>query len=767
MPASRSRDPRRARAKFSRRLAGAILAGLAAAVSAVAASGQESPPVRGARGASFAVSPAASRIRVDGALDEEAWARAAVIPLLFEWTPGDNVPPPVATECLVTYGTDRIYIGFRAYDPAPAKIRAHLMDRDATDALIRDDHIVVFLDPFNDERRGFQFRVNPLGVQADAMFSELEGYEDFSWDAIWDSAGRIGPDGYTIEMAIPFAQLRFPSSEAPATWGFGAERSWPRDVRHRITSHRRDRSIACLLCQLNGLDGLRGMTAGRNLELDPTLTARRTDLRAAPPAGPMDAGPVTADPGLSLRWSPTPNLALNAAANPDFSQVEADVAQLDVNTRFALYYPEKRPFFLEGADVFLTPIQAVFTRTVADPAGGVKFTGKAGRNAFGFFGTYDRINNLLLPSNQGTTFAFLDDDVTAGVFRYRRDVGRSSTVGALYAGRSGDGYFNHVAGADAFLRFSPTTSFSLQYLHSETGDPASVAALAGRTERRSGGDAAYATMLHMSRGWTAFLTGGLLTKGFRADSGFLPQVDVRSVQAQVQRNFWGRPGGWFDRLGIGFSGERSDSMDGRLTGQSTDLTLYYQGVLQTRVQASAGAAREYYLGRIYDLARAIVRAETKPVGGFAFILNGRIGDTVDYANARKSAGLTVSPGLELDFGRHVSLGLSESFERLAWRGDDVYRINLTQIRLVYNFSVRTFLRVIVQYRDLARDPSLYTVPVAATTKTVFSQVLFSYKLNPQTVLFLGYSDDYLGSERADLARTGRTFFFKIGYAWLR
>jgi hypothetical protein len=301
---------------------------------------------------SYSVSPASSEIKIDGALDEPAWQTTAAGDLPFEWLPGDNIPAPVDTEFLITFSRSHLYIGLRCFDPEPSRIRAHLMDRDDTDILVQDDHISLIIDPFNDERRGFQFRVNPLGVQADAIFSELEGYEDFSWDAIWASAGKITEWGYSIEIAIPFSQLRFPASEDIQTWGFSAERSYPRNIRHRMTSHRRDRNLACILCQMNKITGFQGMETGMNMEIDPTLTANRTDNRNDFPSGSMEAGDIKADPGLTVRWGITPNLILNATANPDFSQIEADVAQLEVNTRFAVRYPEKRPFFLEGADFF-------------------------------------------------------------------------------------------------------------------------------------------------------------------------------------------------------------------------------------------------------------------------------------------------------------------------------------------------------------------------------------------------------------------------------
>ena len=177
----------------------------------------------------------------------------------------------------MTYDLRNLYVAFRCFDPEPKKIRAHLMDRDDTDTLILDDHVSFMVDSFNDERRAFQFRVNPMSVQADANFSESEGYEDFSWDAIWDAKAKITDWGWAVEVAIPLSQLRFHGSEGPKTWGFEAERSWPRDARHRITSHVRSRNVNCILCQFNKLTGFEGITsAGR--------TSR--SIRPSRPAGP-------------------------------------------------------------------------------------------------------------------------------------------------------------------------------------------------------------------------------------------------------------------------------------------------------------------------------------------------------------------------------------------------------------------------------------------------------------------------------------------------
>ncbi len=716
-------------------------------------------------GAFFQIGHAASPVKIDGSLAEEAWQRATVIPLIYEWLPGDNVPPPVKTDCLVTYDRDFFYVAFRAFDPEPSQIRAHLMDRDSTDTLIQDDHISFMLDTFNDDRRGFQFRVNPLGVQADANFSELEGYEDFSWDAIWNSAGKITEWGYAIEVAIPFHQLRFPRTAGVQTWGFSAERSYPRSVRHRITSHRRDRNVACIVCQFNKLTGIEGITPGRNLEFDPTLTGRRTDERPGFVEGPMKSGKIMADPGITARWGVTSNVILNATANPDFSQVEADVAQLDVNTRFALFYPEKRPFFLEGADFFLTPFQVVFTRTVADPDAGIKLTGKLGRNALGFFSAYDRINNLIFPSNQGSESASLDQDVWSGVFRFRRDVGQNSTLGVIYTGRAADDYYNHAAGVDGFFQFSPTKTIRFQYLHSETEYPGPTALTYGQPLDGFGGNAFMAEFIHQSRNWYSEVRYEDLSPGFRADYGYIPRVDMRQVEADIHRFIWGRKDGWFTQLAFGVGGEFVYDHQGNLTDQELMLAGRYLGPLQSQVSIALTQNKERYQGTLYDLTRVGLYAEIKPASGFLFSLTGQAGEGVDYTNARKADLLSLVFGTEVGLGRHVNLNFSHVLENLGLGGKNIYTANLSQLRLIYNFSIRAFVRAIFQYLDLDRNLSLYAFPTEPKTRTFFSQFLFSYKLNPQTVLFLGYSNNYFGLKGIDLTQTDRTFFVKIGYAW--
>ena len=726
------------------------------------ATGQENQPPPPS--ASFEIAAAAGKIKIDGIIEEEAWKKCQEIKLPTEWTPGDNTPAPVDTDCLVTYDRANIYIAFRCHDPEPQKIRAHLMDRDSIDTFIMDDHVSIWLDTFNDQRRAFEFRVNPLGVQADAVFSEQDGYEDFSWDAIWSSAGRITADGFEVELAIPFHQLRFKRAPGRQTWGFSAERSWPRQDRHRMESHPRDRSSNCMLCLVNKISGLEDISPGNNLEFDPTLTVQRSDLREDFPAGGLVAGKIKAEPGLTAKWGVTPNLILNAALNPDFSQIEADAAQLDVNTRYALYYAEKRPFFLEGADFFLTPFEAVFTRTVADPLWGAKMTGKVGKSALGFFVAQDRINNLIIPSNQGSETTSLDEDVFGGVFRYRYDIGNSSTLGVLYTGRSGGDYYNHVGGIDGFFRLGKKNQIRFQYLHSQTRYSGEVASTYGQDDGSFPGNALFVEYVHQTRNW--FIYGAYDDRGrdFRADSGFINRVDTRMLDSQIQYTFWGKPGGWFNRLSFWLRAYRISDHDALLTDSRVALGGIYEGPLQSTATVIARANREYYAGSLYGTDDLYAEVYFKPFKGFSFGVYANPANAVDYANERPARRLLLGPYLEAGIGRHLNLNLSHNLERLSSDGQRTYTANLLQARLIYNFNVRAFARAILQYRDVDRVPERYSFAVDRASRSLFTQLLFSYKLNAKTVLFLGYSGQLLGNQDIDLTRSDRTFFLKLGYA---
>jgi len=705
-----------------------------------------------------------SPINVDAKLDEPAWQEAARIDLQYETRPGENIPAPVETECLVTYDSSHVYIAFRAYDENPQAIRAHMVDRDTA---FNDDFVGVVLDTFNDERRAFEFFVNPLGVQMDLFNDDLSHDETTSWDAIWYSAGRITEEGYVVELAIPFHQLRFPSGGEELTWGFDAVRFYPRSDRVRIASQPMDRGVSCYLCQISKATGFEGASAGRNIELVPTLTAGRTDEREDFPEGDLQDGSAETELGLTAKWGITPSLTGNLALNPDFSQVEADVAQLDVNNPFALFYPEQRPFFLEGADIFSTPLDTVFTRNVADPLWGGKISGKQSIHGLGVFVAQDQVTNLLFPGSEGSDSDSFDFKTIDSVLRYRRDFGNASAIGALFTGREGDNYHNRVAGVDGVYRITDTHSLRFQALGSQSLYPDDIAEDYDQPMGSFSDQAYLLGYSHDSRNWRGWARYQDIGEDFRADMGFMPQVDFREGSTGFEHNWWGKEGDWYNRIELGSELERKEDQTGQLLQQEWRVWSGVGGPLQSFVWLNLSLAEQGYEGEVFNANAVRTFFRIQPSGMFSFDMFSRIGGQVDFDNVQQGDAVRLVPNFRLNLGRHVQAQLRHTYEQLDVDDGRLFTANLSQLRFVYQFNIRTFVRAIVQYTDIDRDLSLYDDPedVDAKTNQVFSQLLFSYKVNPRTVLFLGYSDNREGDENNDLLQEDRSVFLKIGYAW--
>jgi hypothetical protein len=399
-------------------------------------------------------------------------------------------------------------------------------------------------------------------------------------------------------------------------------------------------------------------------------------------------------------------------------------------------------------------------------------TGKIGRTALGFFTAEDEVTNLIFPSNQGSMLGSLDQRAYGGVFRARQDVGRMSTIGVLYTGRAGERYSNQVAGADGFLRLDQKNSLTFQYLHSETGYPLQTAQAFDQSETRFGGNAFSASYQLWTREWIVNAAYQDMTPGFRTDYGFVPRVDIRDISDDVFRQFWGKPGGWFNLIRIGVMGEAIYDHKGNLTDRNLIVGLTYQGQLESQVNAHGIFSKTLYGGQSFDTASANLDSHIRPFSGSEFGQEGNAGQAVDFENVRPARVFSLGARASLNLSRHFNITASHAYERLFAGGQTIYKANLTQGRFIYNFSVRSFIRAIVQYQDLERDPAMYVYPVDSRSRRVFTQFLFSYKLNARTVLFLGYSDngfggnfDYSGLGRLAITRTDRMFFLKISYAW--
>jgi hypothetical protein len=701
-----------------------------------------------------------SSVSVDGVLDERLWTEALRVELPYEQRPGDGTPADVTTEVLLAYGESHVYAAFIAHDPDPSEIRARLSDRDR---IWSDDWVLLVLDTFNSERQAYNFASNPLGVQGDTY--ESPHGESESWDAIWDSSGRITDDGYVVEMTIPFSSLRFQRTEGDQVWGFDVARNRPRSVSYRYGIFKPDRDNNCYICQYPKLVGFAGASPGRNLEFVPTFSAFNTQQRDDWPAGDFSEANSSEEFGATARWGFTPNLMLAGTVNPDFSHVEADAWQLEVNEQFALHYEEKRPFFLEGEEIFSDRLFAVYTRTLADPEWGVKLTGREGANTIGAFIVRDAMTNLVIPGSEASYMTTLDMKTNAAALRYRRDVGGASAVGLLATAREGDNYYNRVAGVDGYFYFLNSERVDVQVLGSLTSYPDSTSADYGQPDDEFSGFAVDAAYMHSSENvsWHAHYRD--VADDFRSDLGFRPQVGSRHFCSGTGYSWLGDSDNWYTRIDaqVGF-GQNTES-DGDLQKRWMDLTAAYYGPLQSELYMGPAFQQEVYDGVEYDLNLATLFAFVRPSAALSFNFFAGYGDAIDYDNGRAGTSLNLEPVVGCKLGKHFYAMLSHSYEHMNIGEERLYTANVSYLKGIYQFNRRAFLRAILQYADYRYEPEMYVDDVDPEWQHLASQVLFSYKLNPQTVLFLGYSDNAFGEEGVDLTRSDYTLFAKVGYAF--
>jgi hypothetical protein len=486
-------------------------------------------------------------IVVDGNLDEPVWTHAARLTGFRQYEPVDGRPAEEETEVLVWYAPDAIHFGIIARDRQPEGIRATVADRDNIDG---DDHVVIYLDTFNDRRRAFFFAVNPLGVQQDGVRAEgasspgrtFGGSMDKSPDYWYQSKGRLTEDGYTIEVRIPFKSLRYPSGSAPQRWGLQIERKVQRTGYVDTWTDTR-RASASFLLQAGTIEGLHDLRRGVVLEAQPFVTASANGARESG-SGAFRREALEPNAGINLRLGFT-SLSVDATINPDFSQVEADAGQVTINERFALFVDEKRPFFLEGIELFATPSQLIHTRQVAAPRVGGKVTGKVGGISVAHLTAFD-------DPEQG-------DEALVNLTRLRRDFGANSHTGVTYTDRTlpGEDSYNRVLAADLRYVFGGMYYAEAQYGTSWTGESEALPD-AGSGES-TGSAARTATRrapiwkLELDRtgrrwGFNYRING--IDDDFQADAGFIRRSGIIEGSVLNRLSFYGAAGALVERVNL-------------------------------------------------------------------------------------------------------------------------------------------------------------------------------------------------------------------------
>lgn len=707
-------------------------------------------------------------IELDGLLAEPVWQSAQKIELGYETYPAENIPAKYATTAFVFEDGDFLYVGIKAFDPDKQTLRASYRDRDD---IGDEDQVGIKIDTFNDQRRSYNFFVNPLGIQEDSISDDVLDREDTSWNAIWYSAGQITEDGYSVELKIPFKILRFANKDSNKTWAMDIVRLMPKDFEYRFASNPVDRNINCTICQYKKYTGFDDVSTGQNLEVTPYLVANNTDSRDLE-QHPYEwrGSEFDSEAGVDLRWAISDNSILNATINPDFSQVESDSAQLDVNTRFALFYDEKRPFFLEGADYFNTMLTIFYSRNIADPDGGVKYTSKGEYGSLGILVSRDNATNVILPSSQSSRLVSLDDASNSAALRYAHDVSETDLLGLTLTHRGSGDYSNDLISFDGKHQLTDTDVFRYQLIHTQTKNPMQWQDDYGRAASESG-NAYRLNYSHNDRDWSWFVSHNHLDEDFRADLGFLTRSGFRKTIIGGGRRWYGNEQDFFSKITLRGDWDTSVQYDGQRLETESEMTLSLEGRTQSEIDMLFGTREVYFDEQWFEQDFIATTASYKPFSNLRVGLSASYSDQIDFLseNARAGEIKGFSSFLDWQSTKHFNLYLEYVQQSFDLPQGNFFDAKVINANLIYQFNEKSFLRLLLRYSDTnftSDNAILQGLDVSSINKSLVTQLLYAYKFDAKSVLYLGYSDNGIENDEVhSLTKNQKTLFAKFSYAF--
>jgi hypothetical protein len=684
---------------------------------------------------------------IDGRLDDAAWREAPSVELTKTFIPDFGREASERTAAFMAYDAENLYFAFKCFDREPEKIKASMANRDS---IRPDDWICINLDSFNDQQSLYALYVNPLGIQTDSRFAS--NVEDFSVDLVWTSAGRLDPDGYSVEIKLPFKSIRY-AGKRRVEMSIFFERFISRRSEHTSYPALDPARGYFFLTQMMPLE-LEDIKRYTLLEVLPAYTYRdgadRVDGALAEERGIHD-GHLTGKLGL------TSQLILDATYNPDFSQIEADAGQVDVNLRYDLYFPEKRPFFLEGSEMFQfsagsgsDPLNAVvYTRAIIDPRVGFKLSGKVGKK--------DTIASIfaLDESPSGDPLWTPGDDKYAafGILRYKRALGEDSYLGVFSAGRSYGGGFNEVGGVDGQVRLSKSSQLSFHGFGSWTRE--------GAGAPTADGTALGADYLYDTRDLGLSATFYDISGGFEAATGYLIRQGVAGLHASVQPRLYPRSR-WFRKVVPFLNVAAIKDLPSGLyeTNDSLGVSALLPG--NTIVQLQGRYSTEVFLGRRFDTGGGGITATSQVSKSFSLRAVYSRANAIRYLadpyagyGNRASAQLTFKPSEKFDLTANLTYA---DFTRRS-TGEREYDYAIWRGRLGYQPNKYLQFRAIVEYNTFYRR--------------LLTDLLASFVYVPGTVLQLGYGSlfdrtawvdgEYRYADRFLLMKRG--LFFKASYLW--
>ncbi|UCG61418.1 MAG: carbohydrate binding family 9 domain-containing protein [Candidatus Zixiibacteriota bacterium] len=720
--------------------------------------------------------PAPGEISVDGDLSDPGWRGAAEAGNFAEHQPGDQTQPPVDTRALITYDSDKLYVAFVCYDN-PKSVRASHCERDRN---FSDDNVVLALDTYADAAWLYELVVNPYGVQGDLLWSR-SGDEDAGYDLIWESAGKITDSGYQVEMAVPFSSLRFPDKEEQV-WMVDFWRNHPRDVLGQYSWAAYDRDEDCWPCQFGTVTGIRGVRSGKGIEIIPAILGYQSGALEDPdnPGATFVNDDPDGEISVTGKYAIASDMVAEISFNPDFSQVEADPDQIDVNTNFALFYSERRPFFQEGSDLFGTIFNTVYTRSINNPDFTAKFTARKERTSVAYLMAHDEDSPIILPFEESSNI-LLGGKSISNIFRVRRTFGENSHGGIVLTDRRFEGGGSGtLLGIDGKAYLSKKYSLAWQAIvtHSEEPTDSSLTFdesypafhtmtfddgryTAGFNGESFWGHAGYLDLARATRNNYVGLTYYEYSPTFRSYNGFEPSNNRRFVGSLARYYFW-IDGDLFQRV-------ITSAMAGRVwnfNGEVKDSYIYGSiesklAIAQLNNHTQFGRMSQRWGGVDFDdlwEVHTCISAQPSELVGFSSGYTYRQTAALREYPPVVGRETTVQASLDVKPARRLLIENTYTYLKSVDRDSERKLYEGFVIRSRWNLQLTKALsvRLVGQYNRFG--------------KTFDLDPLITYRLSPFSVFYAGSTYDYctfdspaVSGTDARTCMTSRQFFMKLQY----
>ena len=712
------------------------------------------PTVRPVR---VAVPPA-----IDGRLDDPAWRTAATLTEFSQQAPLEGAPATEETEVYIAYDSEHVYFGFYLHYTDPSIMRANRVDRDTA---FQDDLITIYLDTFLAQQRAYDFDLNAFNVQGDGIVNAGSGRggpipsADRSWDALYSSATEIVEDGFTAEMAIPLKSLRYPQRAAgePHQWGFQIVREIKGKNQENVVWAPMSRDVAGFHRQMGLMEGMTDFSTSRNLEFLPTFTAIKFGSLDTTTGGfvTQDTDPQA---GLNIKYGVTSNLTFDVTFNPDFSQIESDRPQIEVNQRFPLFFNELRPFFVEGAEIFAFPgpVTFVHTRTIVDPTWGAKLTGKAGRFSLGLLTAEDEAPGNL----DDRTDPLFGETARNFIGRVKYDVYSESHIGAVFTDREFVDASSTLGGIDGSFRLSRSLTTAFRVIGSQHRDLEGMEA---------SGHVYDASIQNSGRNVSFFAAVNEISPDFRTDVGFVRRQDQRQAVGNIGYRWW--PESWIINWGPRFNYNRIYDSANVLQDEQRRIGLNFSFARNLSFGTDVSRDLERFGGVDFIKTEYSINGGVNTSRALSIRANFSQGDQIFYDSDSPFLGNGRSARLNVTVRplARLSSDLSVNTSRLTdpRNGDlNVFDVQIYRAQSILTFTDRLLMRNITEYNTFDKDLDF--------------NLLLTYRVNAGTVFFVGYDDHYRQEDRiegdldgdgfderlfftTDLRRTNRAVFTKLRY----